>query len=95
MKTEDVGKGSLRRVGNGRIELVEILQASIDMGIVGIIAPAPGIEIRTRRVHHSMEHDGIALWIVQLIAVDMQRRRMAERYLGPSAYGQAQTKNSR
>lgn len=66
MKSEHIAIGSLRRVRNSREELIEILDAVFFGGIVGHVSPPPVVEIRTRGVHHTVQHHFVTVSVRQV-----------------------------
>ena len=66
MKSEHIAIGPLRGVRNSREELIEILDAVFFGGIVGYISPTVIIKIRTRRIHHAVQHHFIAMGVCQV-----------------------------
>ena len=75
MKSEHIAIGPLRGVRNSREELIEILDAVFFGGIVGYISPTVIIKIRTRRIHHAVQHHFIAMGVCQVLPVHMNGRR--------------------
>ena len=75
MKSEHIAIGALRRVRNSREELIEILDAVFFGGIVGHVSPPPVVEIRTRGVHHTVQHHFVTVSVRQVFPVHTDGRR--------------------
>ena len=75
MQTEDVAVSAMVVVGHSGVDLLEVVKARLYVSIRQLgypWGPSPAVEVGTRRVHHTVERDAVAMGIAQIAALDMQ-----------------------
>ena len=73
MKTEDITIGTFGRILECSKNLVIIAYACRDVIVGTGITPTVFVEVRTRCIHHTMQNHFVAIGIIQLIAIHMER----------------------
>ena len=69
MESEDGAMGLFQALE----QFLEIIDATLTAGIVIAPAPPPVVEPGAGRVHHSVQHDVVAVLVDQPAAIDVQR----------------------
>lgn len=74
MEAENRAVGSFAMISDCRKELVKVVDASCRRTHLTFISPSVTVEIRIRRIHHTMEGHIVTFRVLQLIATDMKSR---------------------
>ena len=72
VQTEEVAISTLLRVSNSSEQFLKIVETCIHRTIVAGIPPAIAVEIRIWRIHHTMQHDLVAIRVSELIALHVE-----------------------
>ena len=72
VETEEVAVCPLFRVSDGSEDLLKIVETCWHCCIIAVISPAEAVEVRTRSVHHSVQHHFVSVRVFKLISLHME-----------------------